>query len=289
MGIMPPTEVAPKLLSWASELDEQTLAQARRTARLLIIEGHVALMPDAHVGIGATVGSVIPTRDAIIPAAVGVDIGCGMVAVETDLTVSDLPTDLDPLVPKIERAIPAGVGKRHERQTAAGRSWFTAHPPRRDFSPKQVERAVTQFGTLGSGNHFLAVARDKRGRVWAVVHSGSRGIGNELATDHIDRARKLAQRAGLQLEDRDLAYFCEGTQEFANYVTDMLWAQDYARANREQMMDALLDELTSFVGAGSRFGASTATTTIQRESGTMASSFGSRARERSGRVRTTAV
>jgi len=248
---MPPTEIAPKLLSWASDLDEQTLAQARRTARLPIIEGHVALMPDAHLGIGATVGSVIPTRDAIIPAAVGVDIGCGMVAVETDLTVSDLPADLDPLVPKIERAIPAGVGKGHERRTAAGRSWFAANPPRRDFSPKQVERTVTQLGTLGSGNHFVSVARDERDRVWTVVHSGSRGIGNELATDHINRARKLAQRAGLQLEDRDLAYFCEDTTEFDDYVADMLWAQDYARANREQMMDALLDELTSFIGAGS--------------------------------------
>jgi RNA-splicing ligase RtcB len=248
---MPAKKVAPNLLSWASELDEQTLAQARRTARLPIIEGHVALMPDAHLGIGATVGSVIPTRDAIIPAAVGVDIGCGMVAVETDLTVPDLPADLDPLVPKIERAVPAGVGKGHERQTAAGRSWFAAHAPRREFSRKQVERTVTQFGTLGSGNHFVSVARDERDRVWAVVHSGSRGIGNELATDHIDRARKLAQRSGLQLEDRDLAYFCEGTQEFVDYVADMLWAQDYARANREQMMDALLDELTSFVGAGS--------------------------------------
>jgi RNA-splicing ligase RtcB len=248
---MPPTEIAPKLLSWASELDEQTLAQARRTARLPIIEGHVALMPDAHLGIGATVGSVIPTRDAIIPAAVGVDIGCGMVAVETDLAVSDLPADLDPLVPRIERAIPAGVGKGHERQTAAGRSWFAAHRPRRDFLPKQVERTVTQFGTLGSGNHFVCVARDERDRVWTVVHSGSRGIGNELATEHIDRARELAQQAGLQLEDRDLAYFREGTQEFDAYIIDMLWAQEYARANREQMMDALLDELTSFVGAGS--------------------------------------
>jgi len=248
---MPPTEIAPKLLSWASELDEQTLAQARRTARLPIIEGHVALMPDAHLGIGATVGSVIPTRDAIIPAAVGVDIGCGMVAVETDLTVSDLPADLDPLVPKIERAIPAGLGKGHERQTAAGRSWFAAHPPRRRFSPRQVERTVAQFGTLGSGNHFVSVARDEGNRVWAVVHSGSRGIGNELATDHIARAREVAQRARLQLEDRDLAYFCEGTREFDDYVSDMLWAQQYAHANREQMMDALLDELTSFVGAGS--------------------------------------
>ena len=248
---MPPREVAPKLLSWASELDEQTLAQAKRTARLPIIEGHVALMPDAHLGIGATVGSVIPTQDAIIPAAVGVDIGCGMVAVETDLTASDLPQNLHPLVPKIERAIPAGVGKGHGRRTGAGQEWLAAHRPNTAFSPKQVDRTVEQFGTLGSGNHFAAVAVDDRDRVWTVVHSGSRGIGNELATGHINNARKLAQRCGLRLEDRDLAYFTEGTRAFDDYVADMLWAQDYALANREQMMDVLLDEFFAFVGGGS--------------------------------------
>jgi tRNA-splicing ligase RtcB len=248
---MPATEIGPKLLSWASELDEQTLAQARRTARLPIVEGHVALMPDAHLGIGATVGSVIPTRDAIIPAAVGVDIGCGMIAVETDLGRADLPGDLDPLLPRIERAIPAGVGKGHGNHTASGRGWLEKHAPNRDFSPKQAEKTVTQFGTLGSGNHFVSVALDERERVWTVVHSGSRGIGNDLATDHIDRARKLAQSGGLQLEDRDLAYFSEGTPEFDRYVGDMLWAQDYARANREQMMDVLMDELFAFAGTGS--------------------------------------
>jgi RNA-splicing ligase RtcB len=247
---MPPKEVAPNLLSWASELDEQTLAQARRTARLPIIEGHVALMPDAHLGIGATVGSVIPTSDAIIPAAVGVDIGCGMIGVETDLTASDLPENLDPLVPKIERAIPAGVGKGHGRRATAGRMWLAEHAAATDFSPKQVERTVTQFGTLGSGNHFAAVAVDERDRVWTVVHSGSRGIGNELARHHIDTARKLAQRSHLELEDRDLAYFTEGTKEFEDYVADMLWAQDYALANREQMMDVLLIELFTFAGEG---------------------------------------
>jgi RNA-splicing ligase RtcB len=249
-GIVPPTQIAPKLLSWASELDEQTLAQARRTARLPIIEGHVALMPDAHLGIGATVGSVIPTRDAIIPAAVGVDIGCGMIAVETDLDASDLPAELDPLLPRIERAIPAGVGKGHSGRATAGRAWLAAHPPRTDFSPQQVDRTVTQFGTLGSGNHFVSAALDEREQLWTVVHSGSRGIGNELATAHIDRARKLAARAGHQLEDRDLAYFSEGTDEFDAYVADMLWAQEYARANREQMMDTLLEELFSFLGTG---------------------------------------
>jgi len=248
---MPATEIGPKLLSWASELDEQTLAQARRTARLPIVEGHVALMPDAHLGIGATVGSVIPTRNAIIPAAVGVDIGCGMIAVETDLTRSSLPRDLDPLLPRIERAIPAGVGRGHGKRAGPGRAWLDDHPPDRDFSPKQLEKTVTQFGTLGSGNHFASVAVDERRHVWTVVHSGSRGIGNELATEHIDRAGKLAQRANVHLEDRDLAYFSEDTSEFERYVGDMLWAQDYARANREQMMDVLLDELFQFVGTGS--------------------------------------
>ena len=134
---------------------------------------------------------------------------------------------------------------------AAGREWFADHPPARDFTPKQRERTITQFGTLGSGNHFVAIARDERDRVWTVVHSGSRGIGNELASDHINRARKLAQRNGLHLEDRDLAYFTEGTDEFDRYIADMLWAQDYARANREQMMDVLLGELFAFVGRGS--------------------------------------
>jgi RNA-splicing ligase RtcB len=248
---MPPKQLAPKLLSWASEIDEQTVAQAQRTARLPIIEGHVALMPDAHLGIGATVGSVIPTRDAIIPAAVGVDIGCGMVAVETDLITSDLPDSLDPLVPTLERAIPAGVGKGHDRRTAAARTWFETHPPPRDFTPKQKQKSVEQFGTLGSGNHFVSLATTSSGRVWTVVHSGSRGIGNQLATEHIERARKVAARSQLQLEDRDLAYFSEGTEEFDQYVADMLWAQDYALANREQMMDVLLGELFTFVAKGS--------------------------------------
>src|SRR3954470_5967906 len=121
---MPPKEIAPKLLSWASDLDDGTVAQAARAARMPFVEGHVALMPDAHLGIGATVGSVIPTRDAIIPAAVGVDIGCGMVGVETDLDASDLPGTLDPLLPRIERAIPAGVGKGHSGRGTAGRAWL---------------------------------------------------------------------------------------------------------------------------------------------------------------------
>ncbi len=252
---MPPQRLAPKLLSWASELDDQTRAQAERTSRLAIIEGHVALMPDAHLGKGATVGSVIPTKDAIIPAAVGVDIGCGVIAVETDLEATDLPESLDPLMPRIEATIPAGVGKGHDRRSDAARAWFAAHHPRiwrrAPFLPKQEEKTVSQFGTLGSGNHHVTLCLDERNVVWAELHSGSRGIGNQLASAHMERAKEVAQRSDLHLEDRDLAYFTEGTVEFDDYVADMLWAQDYALANREQMMDVLLGELFALVGHGS--------------------------------------
>jgi tRNA-splicing ligase RtcB (3'-phosphate/5'-hydroxy nucleic acid ligase) len=252
---MPAKELGPKLLSWASELDEQTLAQARRTAWLPIVEGHVALMPDAHLGIGATVGSVIPTRDAIIPAAVGVDIGCGVIAVETDLHSDHLPDSLDPLLRHIEHRIPAGVGHGHDARTAAAERWFTDHHPKRwrreSLTPKQDQRAIEQFGTLGAGNHHLEICLDERDIVWAELHSGSRGIGNQLATMHIDRARTSAGKDGIDLEDRDLAYFLEGTRDFDDYIADMLWAQDYARANREQMMDVLLKLLLGVAGSGS--------------------------------------
>jgi RNA-splicing ligase RtcB len=252
---MPPQEVAPKLLSWASELDEQTLAQARRTARLPIVEGHVALMPDAHLGIGATVGSVIPTRDAIIPAAVGVDIGCGVIAVETDVHAKDLPDDLNPLLRQIERRIPAGVGHGHDTRSAAAERWFGDRHPRcwrrESFTPAQEKRAVEQFGTLGAGNHHLEICLDERGVVWAELHSGSRGIGNQLATMHIDRARNAAKQENIALDDRDLANFREGTTDFDDYIADMLWSQDYALANREQMMNVLLELLFTTVGSGS--------------------------------------
>jgi RNA-splicing ligase RtcB len=255
---MTPREIAPKLLSWASELDEQTLAQARRTARLPIIDGHVALMPDAHVGIGATVGSVIPTRDAIIPAGVGVDIGCGVIAVETDLRSDRLPDSLDPLLQQIERRIPAGVGHGHDARTAAAERWFTEHHPKRwrrdPLTAQQERRAVEQFGTLGAGNHHVEVCLDERDIVWAELHSGSRGIGNQLATMHIDLARRMAKRDGIHLEDRDLAYFRDGTPVFDDYIADMLWAQDYALANREQMMDVLLELLFAAAGSGAEAG-----------------------------------
>ena len=246
-----PTQINNKLLVWARDLDGPTMRQAEKTARLPIVRGHVALMPDAHLGIGATVGSVIPTDGAIIPAAVGVDIGCGMIATELDLNASQLPDDLTPLLREIERAVPAGVGRGHAQPTHRGSQWLKKHAPQTTLSNDQAKKALVQFGTLGSGNHFVEVCLDERNRVWMVLHSGSRGIGNWLATNHINTAKRLAKHAGEHLEDPDLAYFLQGTAEFEAYVADMLWAQDYALANREQMMDRALRELFNIVGTGS--------------------------------------
>src|SRR5581483_483683 len=254
-----PQTINPRLLSWASDVDPETIRQAEKTARLPIVEGHVALMPDAHVGIGATVGSVIPTRGAVIPSAVGVDIGCGMIAAELDVTESALPDNLEPLLSRIERVVPAGVGKGHDTGArgraaeTAGRAadrWLAAHRPATALSADQARKAAVQFGSLGSGNHFFVLCLDERARVWVVLHSGSRGIGNQLAQAHIAHARKLAKDLELRLEDPDLAYFMEGTREFEAYIGDMLWAQDYARANRDQMMDNAMGEVFAFLGFG---------------------------------------
>ena len=244
-----PRRVDDKLLVWG-EIEENTIAQARKAARLPIVEGHVALMPDAHIGIGATIGSVIPTENAVIPSAVGVDIGCGMVAVRTDVRQDQLPDDLKPLLRKIAHAVPAGVGKGHGRVTKAAEAWLGSRKPPRDLSDKQTKTTLEQFGTLGSGNHFLEVAVDEDGRAWIVLHSGSRGIGNQLATLHISKAKKDMKRALVSLEDPDLAYFVQGTPDFDAYIADMRWAQDYAMANRAAMVDAAVAVLLKFLGFG---------------------------------------
>jgi len=207
-------------------------------------------MPDAHVGKGATIGSVIPTTGAVIPSAVGVDIGCGMIAAELDVTEDQLPDTLEPLLGRIEHAIPAGVGRGHDAVAENARRWLAQHRPATELADDQANRAAKQFGTLGSGNHFFELCVDERNRVWVVLHSGSRGIGNKLATMHIASARNLAKALELRLEDPDLAYFTEGTPEFEAYIADMLWAQEYARANRDQMMDNAMREVFAFLGFG---------------------------------------
>ena len=245
-----PTTINSKLISWASDIDPGTIRQAEKAARLPIVEGHVALMPDAHVGIGATVGSVIPTNGAVIPSAVGVDIGCGMIAAELDVTEDQLPDALEPLLARVEKAIPAGVGKGHDTVARNADRWLADHKPATDLAGDRAAKAAKQFGTLGSGNHFFELCVDERGRCWVVLHSGSRGIGNQLAQAHIAKARKLAADAMLKLEDPDLAYFVQSTPEFDMYIADMLWAQDYARANRDQMMDNAMREVFAFLGFG---------------------------------------
>ena len=253
---MPAQSVADKgsggrLLVWGLDgMEPETIEQARKTARLPFVHSHVALMPDAHVGIGATVGSVIATQGAIIPAAVGVDIGCGMIAAPTNLTSFDLPDDLALLHARIADSIPAGLGRAHEQPATENPGW--AH---RDTMPvmvaeseKLLNKSATQWGTLGSGNHFVEVCLDEADNVWIVLHSGSRGVGNEIAKRHIDGAKKLMKQYFIELDDPDLAYFAQFTPQFDEYIHDMLWAQDYARSNREQMMVAATHALETFVG-----------------------------------------
>lgn len=242
-----PYKISDKLLSWGTDVDGEAIAQAARASTMPFVEGHIALMPDAHVGMGATVGSVIPTSGAIIPSAVGVDIGCGMIAVETSLDASDLPEDLSNLLSEIESAVPAGVGQGHEH-TKYGDAWILANENHRVIANGLQGRAASQFGTLGSGNHFVEVCLDPDDGVWVVLHSGSRGVGNKLATMHINDAKSLMKEYFIKLPDPDLAYFVEGTQAFQNYMTDLMWAQSYALANREQMMDAVMEKVRAATG-----------------------------------------
>jgi RNA-splicing ligase RtcB len=232
-------EITPSLRSWASEIDKVTIDQAMVASRLPILAGPIALMPDAHLGIGATIGSVIATDSAIIPSAVGVDIGCGMIAVETDRRLEDIPeASLERLLRSFAENIPAGLGKWHREADAEARTWLAAHS-NPTLTTAQEERALVQFGTLGSGNHFVELAVDERGRAWLVMHSGSRGVGNQLADGHI----RLAKTQEQGLEDPDLAYFVQGTPRFDAYIRDMLWAQEYAMANRTALMSAALAQL----------------------------------------------
>lgn len=236
-----PTLISPKVLSWCSpDLEAQAAEQAARASRLPFIEGHIALMPDAHFGMGATIGSVIPTRGAVIPSAVGVDIGCGMIAARLPLTSKDLPDNLNSLHKRIAQVIPAGVGQGHMEHRRIPTTPYTS-TWEGDEGDKLRFKAQRQMGTLGSGNHFVEVCLDEQDRVWIVLHSGSRGVGNQVAVRHIEVAKGLMRQYFIDLEDKDLAYLVQGTNEFRAYIADMLWAQDYAMQNRRTMLDAVLD------------------------------------------------
>ena len=246
-------QISKRFMNWASILEPNTRAQAEAASAMPFIFPHLALMPDAHLGKGATVGSVIPTLGAIIPAAVGVDIGCGMIAVKTQLNVTDLPAARRPLREAIEAVIPLSVGKYntevHRDYTAAriadlATSAENAHFDPADYAPNWA----LQLGTLGSGNHFIEVSLDEDDNVWLFLHSGSRGVGNRIAQHHIKVAQKLCEQWWINLPDKDLAYLVEGTDEFWSYIRELRWAQKFALLNREEMMDRVVGCFAEWAG-----------------------------------------
>lgn len=251
---MPMEKVNERLMNWASTADPDTRAQAERTAGMPFVFPHLALMPDAHPGMGATVGSVIPTLGAIIPAAVGVDIGCGMIAVRTQYTLSDVDAlDRSVLRKAIERAVPLSAGNYNTELTpsAEGRvAEMSAAADKARFSPDDYAgNWQLQLGTLGSGNHFIEVTVDETDGVWLFLHSGSRGIGNKIAQKHIAVARTECERWWIALPDPDLAYLAEGTAEFSQYIRELRWAQQFALLNREEMMDRVVTAFADWIGA----------------------------------------
>ncbi len=226
------------VFSWANhDLGHEETQMAKNVASLPFVFKHVALMPDVHLGKGALVGSVIATKDAVIPAAVGVDIGCGMAAIKTPFVAEQLEGKLKKIRLDIEAAIPLGFNqnKEVEKDTSNWQGWTHFKDLHRGVQDVQG-KAMKQLGSLGGGNHFIEVCLDTEDAVWLMLHSGSRNIGNRLAQCHISTAKELAKLAGNRLPDPDLAYFIAGTPEFAAYWRDLQWAQNYARYNRDVMM-----------------------------------------------------
>jgi tRNA-splicing ligase RtcB len=246
-------QINKRLMNWASILEDETRAQAVRTAQMPFIHPHLALMPDAHLGKGATVGSVIPTLGAVMPAAVGVDIGCGMIAVRTQFKADQFRDNLKALRESIERAVPlsAGVYNKTIASTAQPRiEELETLAEKASFNPANyVGNWRLQLGTLGSGNHFIEVTADENDDVWLFLHSGSRGVGNKIATRHIAIAQKAMTKWWIQLPDRDLAYLVEDTPEFWRYIEELRWAQHFALLNREEMMDRLIGCVEEWSGA----------------------------------------
>jgi len=231
-------------------VDDKAREQLARAAKMPFIFKHVAAMPDVHVGIGATVGSVIPTKGAVIPAAVGVDIGCGMMAARTSLMAHDLPDNLEGIRSAIERAVPhgrtSGRGGRGDKgawgdpQAHIVEAWSTLAARFKRITDKypRLEKTnnLVHLGTLGTGNHFIELCLDQEARVWVMLHSGSRGVGNAIGTFFIELAKQDMRKWHINLPDEDLAYFPEGTDHFDDYVEAVGWAQDFAALNRRVMM-----------------------------------------------------
>jgi tRNA-splicing ligase RtcB len=236
---------------FTDQLEPQAREQLLNVARLPIVHGHIAAMPDVHAGIGATVGSVIPTREAIIPAAVGVDIGCGMIALRLSLRADQLPYKLSRVRSAIENTVPVGFEEHREKNTlypavapleARLAQVMAKHPA---LAQRDRNKWMRQLGSLGGGNHFIEVCVDESEDVWLMLHSGSRGIGNQIGQYFIGAAREEMLRQDVHLPDRDLAYLTEGSRLFDDYIEALGWAQDYAFANRREMTQLVLRALRS--------------------------------------------
>jgi len=233
---------------WTDEIEDEALQQAKNLARLpFIAKNGVALMPDVHAGKGSTIGSVIATDKAIIPAAVGVDIGCGMNAVRLSLKASDLPDSLHDIRSQIERDVPTGFGQHaegptsHEAYAVRHMKWWIEADDK--FGDDTLDKIGRQIGTLGGGNHFIELCIDENQDVWIMLHSGSRGIGNMIGTYFIEKAKRRMEQYFITLPDGDLAYLPEGTDDFNDYVEAVNWAQNYALENRKMMMNAVVAAL----------------------------------------------
>lgn len=242
-----------KLLNWASVMDDKTREQAILTSTMPFIHPHLALMPDAHLGMGATVGSVIPTLKAVMPAAVGVDIGCGMIAVQTQFNARDIKgLNRKTLRRAIETTVPMSAGTNNKELTNSARARIQDLKERAeaaDFAPDDyTPKWKLQLGTLGSGNHFIEASLDENDDVWLFLHSGSRGVGNKIAQRHIKIAQDLCRSRGVDLPDRNLAYLTEGTPEFDKYIRELNWAQHFALLNREEMMDRVVAAFQKWTG-----------------------------------------
>lgn len=232
---------------WTNDIEDEALQQAKNLARLPFIDGNgVALMPDVHAGIGATVGSVIATDKAIIPAAVGVDIGCGMNAVRLSLKARDLPDSLTTIRHQIERDVPLGAGGAHKADRtpqADSAMWINLDAIAQKHPALAKNNAANQLGSLGSGNHFIELCLDENQDVWIMLHSGSRGVGNLIGRYFIEKAKRRMEQYFIHLPDGDLAYLPEDTDDFNDYVEAVQWAQDYALENRRVMMAAVIAAL----------------------------------------------
>ena len=239
-----------RLANFASILEDTTLAQAQRTASMPFVRPHLALMPDAHLGKGATVGSVIPTVGAIIPAAVGVDIGCGMMAVRTQFSRADLTGELTDLHAAISAAVPLSAGRYNASVAATAEARVAELEALEGIDQAQAAAPQwrLQLGSLGSGNHFIEVSLDEDDHVWLFLHSGSRGVGNKLAQKHIKIAQAQCEKRWIRLPDPDLAYLVEGDREFWSYIAALRWAQRFALLNREEMMQRVVDCVSTWQG-----------------------------------------